>query len=113
MSPLWWLLAGGVLAWVAFTLWRAFASRQLLVITVERGAIVRARGKVPPDFYAEVVDVLQRSKASGTAQVRIEAGRAIVSPSAELGDAVTQRLRNVVGRFPLAKLRAGRPVRQR
>lgn len=110
---LWLALAGVIVAWVVFTLWRAFASRRLLVIRVERGKIVRAWGRVPPDFYAEVVDVLERAKASGAAEVRIEAGSAIVIGSPELGASVEQRLRNVVGRFPMAKLRAGRPVRQR
>lgn len=110
---IWVLLASGVVAWVVFTLWRASARRRLLVIRVERGKILRASGRVPPDFYAEVVDVLERAKANGTAEVRIEDGSAIVLGSPDLGAAVEQRLRNVVGRFPVAKLRAGRPVRHR
>lgn len=97
--------------WIVLALLGAFASRRLLVVDVERGKIVRAGGKVPSDFYAEVVDVLERTSATGRCEVRIEKGKAIVLGSRGLSDAAAQRIRNVVGRFPLARLRAGRPVR--
>jgi hypothetical protein len=100
-----------VVAWVVFALLGAFASRRLLVIDVEKGRIVRAGGKVPSDFYAEVVDVLERAKATGRCSIRIERGQAIVLAERGLSDAAAQRVRNVVGRFPLARLKAGRPVR--
>ncbi len=97
--------------WIVLALLGAFLSRRLLVIDVENGKIVRAGGKVPSDFYAEVVDVLDRTKASGRCEVRIQKGHAIVLGTRGLSEAAIQRVRNVVGRFPLARLRAGRPVR--
>lgn len=108
--PLTTILAGVVIAWVVFTFLSALLSRRLLTIEVKEGSVVRAAGKVPSDFYAEVTDVLSRAKASGRADFKWQRGRAVLVASG-LGDDVSQRLRNVLGRFPVAKLRAGRPVR--
>ncbi len=100
-----------IAVWIVLALLGAFASRRLLVVDVENGKIVRAGGKVPSDFYAEVVDVLDRAKATGRCEVRIVKGHAVVLGTRGLSDTAAQRIRNVVGRFPLARLRAGRPVR--
>ena len=111
--PLWTILFAVVVLWVVFAIVNAFLSRRLLAIDVEGGKIVRAKGKVPQDFYAEVVDVLERARSTGHAEVRIAEGHAKLVTRGEIGDDVAQRLRNVIGRFPLSKLKAGRPVRHK
>ncbi|MBK6514145.1 MAG: DUF3634 family protein [Polyangiaceae bacterium] len=111
--PLTTILVGVVLAWVVFTFVSALLSRRLLTVVVKDGSVVRAAGKVPSDFYAEVVDVLERAKASGRADFKMSQGKPVLVTSGDLGADVAQRLRNVVGRFPVAKLKAGRPVRHR
>jgi hypothetical protein len=109
-SLLYWLLFGVVVLWVLFTLRRAFASRRLLVIDVERGRITRARGRAPGELLADLADVAKRASLTGRIEVRIDGDRGALHVSGEIDEAAQQRLRNVVGRFPLAKLRAGRPV---
>jgi hypothetical protein len=102
-----------VVAWVVATGLKAYFSQRLLVVEMVHGQLVRASGKVPADFYREIVDVLERAKASGKVVVRLEKKTPVVVASSGIDANVAQRLRNVVGRFPVAKLRAGRPIRHR
>jgi hypothetical protein len=99
-----WLLAGVLLAVFVAILVAAGASRRLLLVSVEAGRVVRVRGRAPIELLTDIEDVLARARATGRLLVRLAGGRAEVRPDGF--DAVTvQRLRNVVGRFPVARLR--------
>jgi len=109
-----WLVALGVAAFVVFVLVSAEASRRILHVEVEAGRIVSLSGKAPADLVADVEDVLARRKASGRVLLRLEGGRVAVLGQGRLSqdEATMQRLRNVVGRFPVARLKTARRVKR-
>lgn len=98
-----------VVFWVGFAFRSAFLLRRLLVFEVERGVRIRARGRIPRDALSEIADVLARARATGTIEVHLD-GRSAVRvrvKRGDLSDATLQQLRNVVGRFPRARLESG------
>lgn len=90
-----------VLALLALAVRRAL---ELLVVEARDGRVIGARGRAPGELLREIEDVVARGRATGRIVVRLEGGRAAVRASG-LDDATTQRLRNVVGRFPTARLK--------
>jgi hypothetical protein len=97
-------LAVGVVSYLA---WRATV---VFEVRASNGKVVSARGRMPPEMFRDVSDVLERSKASGTVRGRLEQGRVAVRASG-LDDGVVQRLRNVVGRFPAARIKTAKRLR--
>lgn len=95
------LFVVGALLAVLFAARRA---RRLLFIRAAQGRIVRAVGRAPPELLREVGDVLARAKSTGHVVIAIEGGIAVLRTSG-IDPNVEQRLRNVLGRFPLARLR--------
>ncbi len=95
-----------VLFFCAFAL-VARASRRLLVVDLRDGAVVRARGRAPPGVVGEIEDIARRAQANGRFVVIIEGDSAALRADPSIGEATAQRLRNVVGRFPLARWRNG------
>lgn len=89
------------------------ARRELTVfhLVAERGAIRRARGRMPPEMMHDVRDVLARAKASGTVTARIEDQRVVLRVGGDIDEATAQRLRNVAGRFPTARIRQSKRIR--
>lgn len=82
-------------------------SNELFVIRVELGNVELVRGRVPPALLQDLEDVFQATSASARIRVVAERGRPRVTVS-ELDEGLAQRVRNVVGRFPIAQIRAGR-----
>ena len=113
MSPASLLALFGVLAFVAGTVLAARASRRLLVLRIARGRIVSARGRAPGDLLHDVEDITERAGAEGTIALVIENGQVVVHARGKMDEAVIQRLRNVVGRFTLARLRGAPRVKSR
>lgn len=107
-----WVALIGLVAFVFAVIAGVDASRRLLEIRVESGRVVKLEGRAPGDLVHDVEDVLTRSRASGTVIVRLEGDRAAVRVQGQFDEGTTQRLRNVVGRFPTARLRAARRVKR-
>lgn len=107
-----WIAIAGLLAFVYAVITAVDASRRLLDIHVERGRILRLEGRAPGDLVHDVEDVLARSRATGHIVVKLEGDRAVVRVSGALDEGTVQQLRNVVGRFPTARLRAARRVKR-
>lgn len=91
---------------------RALASRVLFVVRAANGKVARATGRAPGVLLHDLADVFRRAKATGRVTVRVRGGRAEVVTSG-LDANVAQQVRNVVGRFPLARLRAAQPIEER
>jgi hypothetical protein len=108
-----WIVALGLVGFVVFVLVSAEATRRILVVDVEAGQIVKLEGRAPADLTSDVEDVLRRSGATGQVVLRLEASRIVVRSKGALDETTMQRLRNVVGRFPVARLRTARRVRRR
>lgn len=89
---------------------------ELMVLEARDGRVVTARGRSPAELLREIEDILDRARATGRIVVRLEAGHVAVRATG-LDEGTMQRLRNVVGRFPPARLKSaprigkGRPVR--
>lgn len=81
----------------------------LFVIEVVGGRPRLRRGRLPPALMSEIDDIVRRNGVrSGRLRVVTEGGEPRVLPEAGLPDAAVQQLRNVVGRYRVAQLRAGR-----
>ena len=103
----------GVVLFVVGTLLGARASRRLLVLHVKNGLIYRAKGRAPAELLHDIEDITERAGAQGKIEILVENGSAAVRTSAGWDAGVVQRLRNAVGRFPIAKLRAAPTVENR
>lgn len=76
----------------------------VLDLRVERGKVRRASGRASGELLRELEDVVSRARATGRIVLRIEGGEVAVRTHG-LDEGTTQRLRNVVGRFPAARLK--------
>lgn len=76
----------------------------LFELRVHEGKVVSARGRVPPELLRDLEDVFARARAEGALRVHLENGRAQVA-GAGMDEPTLQRARNVVGRFPIARLK--------
>ncbi len=110
--PLRWFSLLALLVVFGWIVHLALESRVLFRVRAENGKLARAKGRAPGTLLHDLEDVFRRAKASGNVTVRIRAGRAEVVMSG-LNANVEQQVRNVVGRFPLARLRAGQPIKER
>ena len=104
------LLSIGALVFsVVLVLFLARRAVTLFELTAEGGRVVRVKGRIPPEMLGDLEDVFRRASATGQLSVRIEDGRPTVH-ALGLDDGTTQRVRNVVGRFPLARIKAANPL---
>ncbi len=82
-------------------------SSELFQIVVRKGKPRVARGHAPAALLADFGDVLQ-----GVERAEIRAlksgGRAELRYRGDIDEVVAQRLRNVLGMYPLARLKLGR-----
>lgn len=95
--------------WLGWVVRSAMLARRLLRIDVVRGKRVAARGRVPLEVLHEIEDVLSRAKATCVVVVQLDGRdgvRARVT-TGSLDEGALQRVRNVVGRHPRARLEAG------
>ena len=82
-------------------------ARTLVVYRIERGKLRVVRGRLPAEVLGEIEDVVKRARlASGTIIVRKEDGAVMVRTRGIDDENAVQQLRNAVGRFPKARLRA-------
>jgi hypothetical protein len=107
-----WVAVIGLLAFLYAVIAAVDASRRLLEIHVESGRVTKLEGRAPGELVNDVEDVLLRSRASGTVIVQLEGSRAAVRVEGQIDEGTTQRLRNVVGRFPLQRLRTSPRVKR-
>jgi Protein of unknown function (DUF3634) len=107
-----WIAIAGLLAFIYGVIAAVDASQRLLDIQVDSGRITKLEGRAPGDLVHDVEDIVATSKVSGRIVVQLEGDRAAVRVSGEIDEGTAQRLRNVVGRFPTARLRAARRIKR-
>jgi uncharacterized protein DUF3634 len=106
-----------VLAFVLVCLPFALALRratELFVVRVRDGRATFVRGRIPQSLLDDISEVV---KEPPVRRARLHAvrrgGRAVLVAQGELGSQQKQRLRNVVGQYPLQRIAAGgRPGRR-
>lgn len=98
--------AAGLLFW---SLRRAL---ELFYVRVEHGRVRHVRGRVPPALLEDLRDVIQHAKIRD-AELRVlrESGQPRLLLRGDVHPDHAQQLRNVIGRFRIAQIRAGRPPR--
>jgi hypothetical protein len=82
---------------------------ELFAIDVVEGRPRLRRGRIPPALMDEIADIVRRNRvAAGRIRVESEGGSPRVIAPASFPDGAVQQLRNVVGQYPVARLRTGR-----
>jgi hypothetical protein len=80
---------------------------ELARFVVRGGVVTRAKGHVPARMLADVGDVVKRPNvAHALVRIVVDGGAPRVLVTGSLTSAQVQQLRNVVGGYPLAKLRS-------
>lgn len=108
MLPLY--LAGFVAFCVVFAL-IVRASRRLITFELRDGRVVSARGRAPPGLRGEVEDLAMRDRVQGRFVVLVAGDEVEVHADTSIAPSTAERLRNVVGRFPLAAWRNAPRIR--
>ncbi|MEZ4221427.1 MAG: DUF3634 family protein [Polyangiaceae bacterium] len=93
--------------------WSLYRSNELFYLQVRRGRTQVLRGKLPQSLANELADVMRRAKVR-RANVRVvqeDRAPAIKVVDGELSDGTLQQMRNVLGRYDLAQIKAGGRVR--
>lgn len=94
---------------LAIAIWR---SNELFRVSVRNGTVKLERGRLPGALFHDLEDIFANTSASADIRVVTEdrRPRAIIRG---VDEGLAQRVRNVVGRFRLAEIRAGRRVASR
>lgn len=81
---------------------------ELFVLRVREGRVQVVRGRIPPRLLDDIRDVIHRSDTGdGLLRAVVEDSRPQIRPKGtSLSPAVRQQLRNVLGQWSLAKIRA-------
>jgi hypothetical protein len=102
------LVGLGILALVAVPLvFAILRSNELFHARVRQGDVELVRGRAPQALISDLRDIFERTTIDGDIRVVAEDRRPKVVLRGVEG-ALAQRVRNVVGRFQAAEIRAGR-----
>jgi hypothetical protein len=84
-------------------------ANELFALSAHAGKLQLLRGRLPPALLAEFADIAQRERLDET-EIRVlsEAGSPQLLLRGAASPALEQALRNVLGRYPVAQIRAGR-----
>lgn len=88
----------------------ALLGNELFRIRARAGEIELARGRLPPELFDEIADVVRLHRVrSGDIRAVLSGGRAkLVFEHDGSSAAAAQPLRNVLGRFTVRQIRSGR-----
>jgi len=99
------LLTGGFL-------WAARRANELFAIRVQRGTAHHIRGRVPPALFSAIAEVVARPPIEqATLRAVLRSRMPALEVVGNVPDYQIQQLRNVLGQFPTARIRAGRAAR--
>lgn len=84
-------------------------ANELCVVDLRRGKARLVRGRIPPRLLSDLGDIARASGSAGArVRVVVASARPEVLVHGTLDAASAQRVRNVVGLYGLAQMRAGR-----
>jgi Protein of unknown function (DUF3634) len=84
-------------------------STELFCLNVERGRARVQRGALPQALLDDINDVVAKPRIErARVRVVVEDQKPRVLPDPRIGNAQMQRLRNVVGLYPITRIRAAR-----
>jgi hypothetical protein len=89
--------------------WAARRATELFAVRIEHGRATHLRGRIPPALFSEIADVCARPPVErATLRAVLHGGTPALEITGAVSEAQAQRLRNVLGRFPAARIRSGR-----
>lgn len=94
-----------VIACFGGVMWLAKRARILFVVDVREGRVVSARGRLAPTMLHDLEDVFRATRATGRVTAYVSRGALAIDADGGLTENAAQRVRNVVGVVPLARLR--------
>ncbi len=80
-------------------------ANELFFLRVTGGVVRVERGKLPQQLLTDIGDVVKDPPVTGSLRGVSEGGRVRLYPDADLTEEQKQRLRNVIGQWPVAKVR--------
>jgi hypothetical protein len=93
-------------------LWAARRANELFAIRVLRGTALHIRGRVPAALFSAIAEVAARPPIERATLRAVLRGRVpTLEVAGNVPDYQIQQLRNVLGQFPTARIRAGRAAR--
>jgi hypothetical protein len=82
-------------------------ANEIFYLRIDRGQVRKVRGRIPPKLLEDVRDIIKRKPPeTGWIRAVIEDRRVSVYADGELSPEQKQQLKNVVGLWPLPKLRS-------
>jgi hypothetical protein len=92
---------------ILFLLLATRNANRLLTATVRDGRMVRFKGHAPKGLIRDLEDVMRlRPVRTAQLQIMVRDRSPIVEVQGDIDEREVQRLRNVVGAWPLAKIRS-------
>jgi hypothetical protein len=91
--------------------WAAGRARELCVLSVRRGRVLPMRGALPASLLEAMADVVARERVERASVRVLRDGERARLEATGLSPEALQRLRNVLGTYPLARLLAAPPLR--
>ncbi len=109
--PAWlpFVIAGALLLGLVLAARRATT---VLFVRAVAGEVVELRGRAPGELLRDLGDVFARNEATGSLTLRLDSGE-VAAETADFDAATAQQIRNVLGRFPAARLKTAPRVRER
>lgn len=86
-------------------------ANELFCLRVSGTRVAVVRGRIPQGLLDELGDVFRKSPAEVTLRGVSEGGHARVYADGELSEAMRQRIRNVIGQWPVVRIRNAPPRR--
>jgi len=84
-------------------------ANELFALSARAGKLELLRGRMSPALFSEFADIAARERLDGT-EIRVlsEAGSPRLMLKGAQNPTAEQSLRNVLGRYPVSQIRAGR-----
>lgn len=96
------MLVGGM----GFVVWRATRQLTLFVLRVEHGRITAVKGRMPRRLLNDIADAIRQERRTELRILcRIEQGAARIAVYGDTNPGFEQLLRNLVGEYPLPRLK--------
>ena len=109
-----WLLLALVTLPLLVLVWRARQALTLFVIQIQAGRVTDAKGRMPQRLLDEVAAVVEREGVAGlVVTCRIEGSLPHLVFRGATNSGLEQTIRNLVGQYPLARLKHAPRIRRR
>ena len=94
--------------------WSLYRSNELFVLQVRKGRTKILRGRLPQRLSDDLSDIFRRAKVRRATLRVVQEERMpqVKITDGELSDGTRQQVRNVLGRYDVAKIKAGGRVRR-